>query len=200
MLEKLLLDHNQLSGAIPPGLSCQLILDLSHNKLTGQIPTGVPRLISSFQMYLNLSNNLLEAPLTLEFGNMEMIQALDLSGNKLSGGLPSSIGALKNLHFLDVSFNSLTGMIPRSLQGLPLQFANFSHNNFTDEVCSGGSFANLTDDSFLGNPGLCGSIPGMAPSSSRKQHGRFLYIAIGGGGAVIIAAATRGRRGGLRGL
>jgi hypothetical protein len=184
MLEKLLLDHNQLSGAIPPGLSCQLNLDLSYNKLTGQIPTGQAGLISSFQIYLNLSNNLLEGPLTLEFGNMEMIQALDLSRNRLSGGLPSSIAALKNLHFLDVSFNSLTGMIPQSLQGLPLQFANFSHNNFTGEVCSGGSFANLTDDSFLGNPGLCGSIPGMAPCSRRK-HGRFLYIAIGGGGGAV---------------
>ncbi|OQU75978.1 hypothetical protein SORBI_3010G067200, partial [Sorghum bicolor] len=187
LLDYLVLDHNQLSGAIPPGLSCRLILDLSYNKLTGQIPIGLARL-SSFQMYLNLSNNLLEGPLTLEFGNMEMIQALDLSGNKLSGGLPSSIGTLKNLHFLDVSFNSLTGTIPQSLQGLPLQFANFSHNNFTGEVCSGGSFANLTDDSFLGNPGLCGSIPGMAPCISRK-HGRFLYIAIG---VVVVVAVAVG--------
>jgi Leucine-rich repeat (LRR) protein len=186
-LDYVLLDHNQLSGAIPPGgLSCQMILDLSYNKLTGQIPSGMPGLLGSFNMYLNLSNNLLEGPVSsLEFGSMEMIQALDLSGNKLSGGLPSSMGALKNLRFLDVSSNGLTGVIPRSLQGLPLQFANFSHNNFTGEVCGGGSFANLTGDSFLGNPGLCGSVPGMAPCGGRKR-GRFLYIAIG----VVVAVAV----------
>uniref|UniRef100_K3XV87 non-specific serine/threonine protein kinase n=1 Tax=Setaria italica TaxID=4555 RepID=K3XV87_SETIT len=205
----LVLDHNQLSGTIPPGLSCSMILDLSYNKLTGQIPDGVAGL-SSLQIYLNLSNNLLEGPIPLEFGNMDKIQALDLSANKLSaaipaqikgcaeveyvnlsrnflqGALPSSIGALPtSLHVLDVSFNRLTGMIPQSLQASPvLQFANFSYNNFTGEVSSEGAFANLTDDSFLGNPDLCGSILGLAPCSGK--HGHFLYIAI----IVVVAIAA----------
>jgi Leucine-rich repeat (LRR) protein len=208
-LDSLYLDHNQLSGAIPPGLSCSMILDLSYNKLIGQIPTGVAGL-STLQIYLNLSNNLLEGPLPLEFGNMDKIQALDLSANKLSaaipaqikgcvaveyinlsrnflqGTLPSSIGTLPtNLHVLDVSFNRLTGMIPQSLQASPvLWFANFSYNFFTGEVSSEGAFANLTDDSFLGNPDLCGSILGMSPCSGK--HGHLLYIAIGG--VIAIAA------------
>ncbi|KAJ1258343.1 hypothetical protein BS78_10G067900 [Paspalum vaginatum] len=204
-LDSVVLDNNQLSGAIPPGLSCRMILDLSYNKLTGQIPAG----LSSFHNYLNLSNNLLEGPLQLEFGNMDMIEALDLSANRLSGAipaqikvcvelayvnlsrnllqdsLPSSIGtALTRLHVLDVSLNSLTGAIPKSLQALPLQSANFSYNNFTGEVSREGAFANLTGDSFLGNPGLCGSILGMAPCS--RKHGRFMYTAI----AVVAVAAA----------
>ncbi|CAL5037212.1 unnamed protein product [Urochloa decumbens] len=200
-LEYLVLDHNQFSGTIPPGITCSMILDLSYNKLTGQIPTSLAGL-ASLQIYLNLSNNLLEGPLPLEFGNMNKMQALDLSMNNLSaaiteqikecsaleyvnvsrnflqGALPSSLGAFpSSLHVLDVSFNRLTGMIPQSLQESPvLQFANFSYNKFIGEVSSEGAFANLTDDSFLGNPGLCGSIRGMA--LCRGKHGHFLYIAI----------------------
>ncbi|CAL5044143.1 unnamed protein product [Urochloa decumbens] len=200
-LEYLVLDHNQFSGTIPPGITCSMILDLSYNKLTGQIPTSLAGL-ASLQIYLNLSNNLLEGPLPLEFGNMNKMQALDLSMNNLSaaipeqikecsaleyvnvsrnflqGALPSSLGAFpSSLHVLDVSFNRLTGMIPQSLQESPvLQFANFSYNKFIGEVSSEGAFANLTDDSFLGNPGLCGSIRGMAPC--RGKHGHYLYIAI----------------------
>ncbi|KAF8697991.1 hypothetical protein HU200_035494 [Digitaria exilis] len=208
-LEYLVLHHNQLSGAIPPGVSCSMILDLCYNKLTGRIPIDLAG-PSTLQIYVNLSNNLLEGPLPLEFGNMDKIKALDLSSNKLSaaipaqikgctaleyvnlsrnflqGALPSSIGSFPtSLHVLDVSLNRLTGTIPLSLQTSPeLWFANFSYNNFIGEVSSEGSFANLTADSFLDNPGLCGSILGMAPC--RGKHGHFLYIAI----TVIIAIAA----------
>ncbi|KAL6861156.1 hypothetical protein ACP4OV_016856 [Aristida adscensionis] len=193
-LEYLFLHHNQLSGSIPPGLSCSMILDLSYNKLVGPLPTDMAGL-RYLQIYLNLSNNLLEGPLPLQIGSMENIQDLDLSVNKLSGviltqirgcialeyinlsrnelngSLPSSIGALLNLHVLDISFNSLTGMLPRSLQlSTALRYANFSYNHFYGEVYSEGTFANLTGDSFLGNPGLCGSIPGMHQCNRRHVH------------------------------
>ncbi|CAN6214762.1 unnamed protein product [Urochloa humidicola] len=204
-LQELEVDSNGIGGKIPPiigNLSTNLSkLYLYDNEITGQIPTGLAGL-ASLQIYLNLSNNLLEGPLPLEFGNMNKMRALDLSVNNLSaaipeqikgcyaleyvnvsrnflqGTLPSSIGALpSSLHVLDVSFNRITGMIPQSLQASPvLQFANFSYNKFIGEVSSEGAFANLTDDSFLGNPGLCGSILGMAPCS--RKHGHFLYIAI----------------------
>lgn len=148
----------------------------------------------------------------MELGNMDKIQALDLSMNKLSaaipvqikgcagveyvnlsrnflqGTLPSSIGALpSSLHVLDVSFNRLTGVIPQSLLASPvLWFANFSYNNFTGEVSSERAFANLTGDSFLGNPYLCGSVLGMASCSGK--HGHLLYIAI----IVVVFAIAAG--------
>lgn len=208
-LERLILHHNMLLGAIPPGLRCSLKLDLSYNKLTGQIPAEIARQ-SSFNIYLNLSNNLLEGPLPLQIGHMEMTKFLDLAANKLSGAipmqiggcisleyvnlsrnvlqgsLPTSIGAMPNLHVLDVSFNSLTGVLPRSLQASPaLQCANFSYNKFSGELSSEGAFTNLTDDSFLGNPGLCGSIPGMVRCNGR--HVRLLCIVV-----IVVVAVVAG--------
>ncbi|KAF0901972.1 hypothetical protein E2562_011802 [Oryza meyeriana var. granulata] len=208
-LEQLVLHHNMLSGAIPPGLRCSLKLDLSYNKLTGQIPSEIP-VLSSFHMYLNLSNNLLDGPLPLQIGKMEMTKALDLSMNNLSdaiptpiigcvaleyvnlsrnslqGRLPTSIGKLPNLHILDVSFNGLTGVLPPSLQESPsLRYANFSYNKLSGEVSGEGAFANLADDSFIGNPGLCGSIAGMARCDRRKHiHWRLLNC------IVVIAVAV----------
>ncbi|KAL5199830.1 hypothetical protein ABZP36_021033 [Zizania latifolia] len=204
-LEKLVLHHNMLSGTIPPGLRCSLTLDLSYNKLAGQIPAEIA-VLSSFQMYLNLSNNLLQGSLPLQIGKMEMIKALDLSMNNLSGAIPTqiiscvaleclnlsrnalqgsvptSIGDLPNLHVIDVSFNGLTGVLPSSLQASPaLRYANFSYNMFSGEVSGKGASVNLTVDSFLGNPGLCGSIPGMARCDGKGRHvhrRRLLCIAV----------------------
>lgn len=192
-----------LSGTIPPGLNCSLILDLSYNKLTGQIPSEIA-VLGNFHVYLNLSSNLLDGHVPLQIGNMEMTQALDLSmnnlsgtipatiagcvaleyinlsGNSLQGSLPTSIGKLPNLHVLDVSSNGLTGVLPPSLQASPaLRYANFSYNKFSGEVSSEGAFANLTDDSFVGNPGLCGPIAGMARCDRRRHvHRRVLLIVV----------------------
>uniref|UniRef100_A0A0E0L8R3 non-specific serine/threonine protein kinase n=1 Tax=Oryza punctata TaxID=4537 RepID=A0A0E0L8R3_ORYPU len=181
-----------LSGTIPPGLNCSLILDLSYNKLTGQIPSEIT-VLGNFHMYLNLSNNLLDGPVPLQIGNMEMTKALDLSMNNLSGAIPATIigcvaleyinlsgnslqacqpqcGKLTNLHVLDVSSNGLTGVLPPSLQASPvLRYANFSYNKFSGEVSGEGAFPNLTGDSFVGIPGLCGSIAGMA-RCGRRRH------------------------------
>lgn len=202
-LDHLVLHHNMLSGTIPPGLNCSLILDLSYNKLTGQIPSDIA-VLGNFHVYLNLSSNLLDGHVPLQIGNMEMTQALDLSmnnlsgtipatiagcvaleyinlsGNSLQGSLPTSIGKLPNLHVLDVSSNGLTGVLPPSLQASPaLRYANFSYNKFSGEVSSEGAFANLTDDSFVGNPGLCGPIAGMARCDRRRHvHRRVLLIVV----------------------
>lgn len=203
-LESLYLHHNQLAGAIPSGLSCSMRLDLSYNKLTGRIPAQITGL-SKLQIYVNLSNNLLEGPLPLQIGRMESMQALDLSANRLSGtipveirccaglvyvnlsrnmlqgSLPSSMDTLRYLQVLDLCFNGLTGVLPQSLQtARGLRFANFSYNNFSGEVPKEGMFAQLTYDSFLGNPDLCGPISGMAPckAAGNRRHVRLLYIVI----------------------
>ncbi|KAM1154959.1 hypothetical protein EV1_025680 [Malus domestica] len=200
-LRRLLLYENQLSGTIPPSLGKCInleILDLSHNQISGVIPSEVAGL-RSLKLYLNLSSNHLHGLLPMELSKMDMVLAVDLSSNNLSGTIPSqlgscialeylnlsanslegslpdSIGKLPYLQNLDVSSNQLNGEIPESLQeSLTLKKLNFSFNNFSGNVSSNGAFSSLTIDSFLGNPGLCGSIKGMSHCRKKRTH----YLAI----------------------
>ncbi|XP_010273702.1 PREDICTED: putative leucine-rich repeat receptor-like serine/threonine-protein kinase At2g24130 [Nelumbo nucifera] len=196
-LRRLMLYENNLSGPIPPSLGKCInleILDLSHNKLSGLIPSEVAGL-SSLKLYLNLSSNLLQGPLPLELSKMDMILAIDLSSNNFSvvippqlgscialeylnlsenslqGPLPISIGRLPYLQVLDVSSNYLDGEISESLQASPtLTELNLSFNNFSGSITKEGAFATLTVDSFQGNSGLCGSIPGMKNCRKKRIH------------------------------
>ncbi|CAN6563910.1 unnamed protein product [Malus baccata var. baccata] len=196
-LRRLLLYENQLSGTIPPSLGKCInleILDLSHNQISGVIPSEVAGL-RSLKLYLNLSSNHLHGLLPMELSKMDMVLAVDLSSNNLSGTIPSqlgscialeylnlsanslegslpdSIGKLPYLQNLDVSSNQLNGEIPESLQeSLTLKKLNFSFNNFSGNVSSNGAFSSLTIDSFLGNPGLCGSIKGMSHCRKKRTH------------------------------
>ncbi|XP_010273699.1 PREDICTED: putative leucine-rich repeat receptor-like serine/threonine-protein kinase At2g24130 [Nelumbo nucifera] len=197
-LRRLMLYENNLSGTIPPSLGkCTNleILDLSHNKISGMIPIEVVAGWSSLTLYLNLSSNLLQGPLPLELSKMNMILAIDLSSNNLSGAIPPQLGScialeylnlsgnslqgplplpigrLFYLRVLDLSSNHLVGEIPESLQASPtLTELNLSFNNFSGSITKDGAFATLTIDSFQGNSGLCGSIPGMTTCWKKRKH------------------------------
>ncbi|CAI9098737.1 OLC1v1035432C1 [Oldenlandia corymbosa var. corymbosa] len=199
-LRRLLLYGNSLSGEIPPSLGkCNNleILDLSQNRITGMIPDEVAGL-SSLKLYLNLSSNLLHGPVPLELSKMDMVLAIDLSSNNLSGSIPSqlgscialeylnlssnhlkgnlpaSVGRLPYLKTLDVSVNQLNGVLPESLrESTSLIMLNFSYNHFFGNVSNEGAFSSLTVSSFLGNPGLCGSVRGM-PICHRKRTRHFV--------------------------
>lgn len=200
-LRKLMLHNNHLSGTIPTSIGRCVnleVLDLSHNRLTGTIPSEVAGL-ASLKIYLNLSSNFLAGSLPVELSKMDMILALDISANNLSGTippqlgscialeylnlsenslddhLPSSIGAMPYLKVLDLSLNQLTGAMPESLQASSsLKWLNLSFNNLSGMVPSGGVFSSLSEDSFLGNSGLCGPIVGVA--SCRTKHVHHLAI------------------------
>ncbi|KAH7674936.1 Non-specific serine/threonine protein kinase protein [Dioscorea alata] len=188
-LRLLMLNNNRLSGMIPRSLgNCMNLenLDLSYNQLTGRIPSDVAAL-SSLKLYFNLSNNFLEGSIPLELSKMDMLLALDLSSNNFSDKIPPQLGSCIALEYLNLSGNALHGPLPRSIGGLPylealdlssnqlegampeslkdsstLKLLNISYNNFSGIVPEEGVFAVLSMDSFLGNPGLCGSISGMS--------------------------------------
>ncbi|GAQ78274.1 LRR receptor-like serine/threonine-protein kinase FLS2 [Klebsormidium nitens] len=110
------LDHNELSGGIPPQLG-NLVrltsLNLAQNILSGSIPPTLGKL--SHLQKLDLSGNSLDTLIPSELGNLVSLWTLDLSKNKLSGPIPPSLGRLTNLTSLDLSNNSLSGTIPPEL-------------------------------------------------------------------------------------
>ncbi|XXG39745.1 hypothetical protein AAC387_Pa01g0622 [Persea americana] len=90
-------------------LSSLRIFNLSDNALRGNIPSSLFRLPTL--QYLNLSNNLFDAPLD-EFNlPSSSLKSLDLSNNRLQGPIPTSLFQLKRLRTLSLSSNNLNGTV-----------------------------------------------------------------------------------------
>ncbi|KAK1413145.1 hypothetical protein QVD17_34912 [Tagetes erecta] len=220
-LNSLSLNNNQLSGNIPSSLGqCTGLssLDLSYNQLTRNIPPELLSAMSQNAIFLNLSHNHLQGSLPNELSNLKSIKeinlsynnltgtvfpkissyidlaVLDLSSNSFQGPLPESLSMLTGLVTFDVSNNSLSGNIPTGLSNIQtLKFLNLSYNNFQGPVPTGGIFSTITSLSFLGNPNLCGHIPGLPSCSHKKRYFRspvFLILFYVGIVISVLIAAT----------
>ncbi|KAK9004730.1 hypothetical protein V6N11_042188 [Hibiscus sabdariffa] len=120
---------------------------------------------------IDLSNNNFSGKIASNIGMLKSLKGLNISHNNLVGCIPPSIGSLTNLEWLDLSSNQLTCRIPQNLLDLTfLEVLNFSHNKLQGPIPLGKQFNSFSNESYLGNSGLCGFPLSKECNPSETQH------------------------------
>ncbi|CAH2043209.1 unnamed protein product, partial [Thlaspi arvense] len=190
-LQRLDLSNNSINGSFPTSLSNATelrFLDLSSNHISGEFPASFgafPKL-----NVLNLSDNAFVGELPKTLGWSRNLTEISLKQNYFSGPIP---GGFKSTVYLDLSSNLIKGSLPLHFGGNHLRYFNASFNRISGEIPAGFadeipenatvdlSFNQLTgqipgfrvldnqeSNSFLGNPGLCGSDQAKHPCRDRE--------------------------------
>ncbi|XP_057724405.1 receptor-like protein 7 [Arachis stenosperma] len=127
------------------------------------------RILTTFTT-IDLSNNMFEGEIPHVIGELSSLKGLNLSHNKISGMIPITLGNLTSLEWLDLSWNQLKGEIPMALTNLTfLAVLNLSENQLKGMIPTGEQFNTFQNDSYRGNPMLCGFPLSKSCDNDKEQ-------------------------------
>ena len=162
-VSELNLNHNLLTGELPPELSNLInlkTLNLRVNRLTGGIPHQLGELTNLIG--IDLSNNQLAGSIPVELGNLTNLTGLYLGQNLLAGDIPAELGRLTNLRVLYLDGNELT-LSNEALSGISnlvnLEALGLASNRLSGEIPTELSNLNRLEQLRLSNNQLTGEIP-----------------------------------------
>ncbi|XP_027333550.1 receptor-like protein 7 [Abrus precatorius] len=129
------------------------------------------RILTTFTT-IDLSNNKFDGVIPTVIGELKSLKGLNLSHNGITGFIPQSFGNLENLEWLDLSSNMLMGEIPEALTSLTfLSYLNLSLNHLEGMIPTGKQFDTFQNESYQGNPGLCGLPLSKSCHKQEEQPG-----------------------------